>query len=366
MSKKESTTKKKIQVNTTAGSLAYNRLDMQISQTLHMAIELFDDLNYLLVLDYYDDITLFDLDKDPMVVSYYQMKTNEQVIQIDTAIKEDWILKLNKQLERPDWIVKELGLITNCPLDISYKYKDEDGKNHKKTEILNADSTPFNKFNSITVDKIKNDIAKKIGSSIDAVDLSKFAHLRTTLTIGNHRDIVEKELGDFLYDKYPKIKMDTVKAVYSAMMDLLAKKQGYERLPENTDFEDVKRYKGIVRDDFNRVIDKAIMVSIPEIQELMEFLGQTNINMQTISLPYVTIMSDSGNRGNALFPKLFERTLQQVHESEILAMETAWDYCRRIEQEIREEEKRLCLSFVENYIAVLAACIMINESRKSV
>ena len=83
MSKKKSTTKKKLQVNTTAGSLAYNRLDMQISQTLHMAIELFDDLNYLLVLDYYDDITLFDLDKEPMVVSYYQMKTNEQVIQID-------------------------------------------------------------------------------------------------------------------------------------------------------------------------------------------------------------------------------------------------------------------------------------------
>ena len=42
-----------------SGSLAYNRFEMQISQTLHMAIELYSNLNYLLVLDHYDDITLF-------------------------------------------------------------------------------------------------------------------------------------------------------------------------------------------------------------------------------------------------------------------------------------------------------------------
>lgn len=41
-----------------SGSLAYNRFEMQISQTLHMAIELYSNLNYLLVLDHYDDITL--------------------------------------------------------------------------------------------------------------------------------------------------------------------------------------------------------------------------------------------------------------------------------------------------------------------
>ena len=43
-----------------AGSLSYNRLDMQISQVLHLAIELYDSLDYLFVLDFYDDIALFD------------------------------------------------------------------------------------------------------------------------------------------------------------------------------------------------------------------------------------------------------------------------------------------------------------------
>ena len=77
-----------VKIDTTAGSRSYNRLDIQVSQSLHMAIELYDDLNYLLILDHYDDITIFDMDADPLVVSYYQMKTSDTTITIDSAIKE--------------------------------------------------------------------------------------------------------------------------------------------------------------------------------------------------------------------------------------------------------------------------------------
>ena len=119
---------KPVSVDTKAGSLAYNRFEMQVSQTLHMAIELYSDLNYLLVLDHYDDITLFDDDVAPETVSYYQMKTSEDSISIDTAISEEWVAKLYEQLSEPEWEVKELGLITNCPLKVSVKTKDDDGK----------------------------------------------------------------------------------------------------------------------------------------------------------------------------------------------------------------------------------------------
>ena len=123
---------KPVSVDTKAGSLAYNRFEMQVSQTLHMAIELYSDLNYLLVLDHYDDITLFDDDVAPETVSYYQMKTSEDSISIDTAISEEWVAKLYEQLSDPEWVVKELGLITNCPLKVSVKTKDDDGKQHSE------------------------------------------------------------------------------------------------------------------------------------------------------------------------------------------------------------------------------------------
>jgi hypothetical protein len=71
-----------------------------------MAIELYDSLNYLLILDHYDDITLFDLDADSLAVSYYQMKTSEDTITIDSAISEGWLAKLYAQFSRPEgWLV---------------------------------------------------------------------------------------------------------------------------------------------------------------------------------------------------------------------------------------------------------------------
>lgn len=80
--------KKAASLDKKSGSLAYNRFEMQISHTLHMAIELYPNLNYLLALDHYDDITLFDDDVIPETVSYYRMKTSEDSISIDTAISE--------------------------------------------------------------------------------------------------------------------------------------------------------------------------------------------------------------------------------------------------------------------------------------
>lgn len=136
-----------VKVDTAAGSCSYNRLDMQVSQTLHMAIELYDSLNYLLILDHYDDITLFDLDADPLVVSYYQMKTSEDTITIDSAISEDWLAKLYAQFNRPEgWLVKELGLITNTPLEVSYKVISKKGKPYNKKDSITAERTVFSKL----------------------------------------------------------------------------------------------------------------------------------------------------------------------------------------------------------------------------
>lgn len=234
---------KAVSIDTKAGSLAYNRLDMQASQALHMAIELFPNLNYLLVLDHYDDITIFDDDKSPETVSYYQMKTNEESISINTAISEKWLEKLYKQLERPDWIVKELGLITNCPLKMTVVFKDDEDKSHKKETNYTAEYTSFSSFNSQIIEKIKKDIAKSQGIAPSDVDLSKFVHMRTTLSIPKHREIVEQEMGEFLYKQYPRITLDSIKTIFASMMDLLVKRQGYELLATDASFVEVKNIK---------------------------------------------------------------------------------------------------------------------------
>jgi len=360
--KKKSKKQKKSTIDTGSGSLAYNRFEMQISQTLHMAIELFDTLNYLLVLDYYDDITLFEDDDNPDTVSYYQMKTNDESISINTAISENWLEKLYAQLERPDWIVKELGLITNCPLKITTTYKDENGNNKKKKELFASPRTPFTDFNVDTVEKIKNDIAKKRGIKVEDVDLSKFIHMRTTLSIPNHKEVVENEMGNFLYRKYPKISIDSVKTIYATILELMTKRQQYELLPDNAPYEDVRKNKGVARKDFSRIIETAMSISIPPFDEILSITNLLEEKYQA-SYEYTRIMADSQKKLES-FSNVFKR-LSIIQENEKSKHgETAWQYANRMCDLLFAEMPHIELIYNRTYICVLSICILINEMRK--
>lgn len=352
-----------IVVDTNAGSMAYNRFEFQISQALHMAIEFYDSLDYLLVMDYYDDITLFENENNPESVSYYQMKTNEESISINTAIKEDWLTKLYTQLERPEWIVKELGLITNCPLKVSVSMKDVGGKKKTETKSYAAEKTSFEKFNPITVQKIKQDIAKKKGVKEEGVDLSKFVHIRTTLSIPCHKEIVEQEMGTFLHAKYPRITMDSVKTVFNAMVDLLSRRQQYELLSDDAEYIEVRQKKGISKKDFERVIDEAMIISIPPFDEVQQVIQLDAEDKYKASYEYTRIMTDSHGKSES-FTKVFLKVRTLIENREIKSDEAAWEYAGIICDQLYAENPMVKILYNQLYVRVLVICIIINEMRK--
>ncbi len=353
---------KKSTVDTGSGSMAYNRLEMQISQTLHMAIELFDTLDYLLILDYYDDITLFDDDNNPDTVSYYQMKTNDESISINTAISESWLEKLYAQLERPEWIVRELGFITNCPLKIITTYKDENGKNRRNKELLTSSRTPFTSFNKNTIEKIRKDIATKRGISVDEVDLSKFVHIRTTFSIPNHKEVVENEMANFLYGKYPKISIDSVKTIYATILELMTKKQQYELLPDNAPYEEVRRYKGVTKKDFSRIIETAMNISIPPFDDILRIANLSDDKYQA-SFEYTRIMADSQRKSDS-FSRVFKNLADLHQQQKRISGETAWQHADRMCDLLYGKNPNIEWIYNRTYICVLSICILINEMRK--
>ena len=349
-----------VAIDTKSGSLAYNRLDMQASQALHMAIELFPNLNYLLVLDHYDDITIFDDDKSPESVSYYQMKTNEESISINTAISEKWLEKLYKQLERPDWIVKELGLITNCPLKIKIYFKDDENKLHKKETNYTAEYTPFSSFNPQIIEKIKKDIAKSQGIAPSDVDLSKFVHMRTTLSIPKHREIVEQEMGEFLYKQYPRITLDSIKTIFASIMDLLVKRQGYELLTADASFIEVKKHKGVSKGDLTRIIDDSIALSLPPFDEIEQLLNFTNDSEKNYaSYQYTVIFSDIQKK-NTAFDIVFRQVRELFSNNPQNNEESVSEYCNRLYTLMPAKY----LIYDKTYMLVLITSMIINEWRR--
>lgn len=362
---KEKESTKKIKVDTASGSRSYNRFEIQISQTLHMAIELYEEINYLLILDYYDDITVFDLDAEPLTVSYYQMKTGEKSFTIDSAIKKNWIAKLYEQLSRPeDWFVKELGLITNVPLEVKYKLASTDGKKLELVDSLTSDHTPFTKLHQTVQDRIRADIAEKLKIKQEEVDLSKFAHLRTTLSVTSHRDLSEKEMSDFLYGKYPKITIETAKGIYAAMIELLSRRQSYETLPKDAELSEVRKYKGVTRDDFNRVINQAIVFAMPEYDEVEKYLIPKDEERARVSLAYVTLNGDRIKTGNQTFYELFKAAQAYITSKPYNGENTVLEYCQEATKKIQAENPLLCIPYDEYYIPVLITCLIINKTRR--
>lgn len=359
--KKKSNSKKgkKNMVDTKAGSRAYNRLDMQVSQTLHMAIELYPNLNYLFVLDHYDDITLFDDDTSPSYVSYYQMKTSEDAISIDTAISESWLAKLYEHLNNPEWIISELGLITSCPLKITFQFVGDDGKNHKAEKLYVSEKTEFVHFDTNIINKVKTDIATRKGISVDDVDLSKFIHMRTTLSIPKHREIVEQEMSSFLQKQFPRITVDSAKTIYNAMMDLLSRRQSYELLDKGAAFKVVREKKGVSKNDFSRIIDEAMLIAIPPFQDVSNLIDCSEEDKYRTSYEYTRILTDFQSKSES-----FTSVLMQVRNicftNPQNNCETPREYCDRVYTLLPSKNP----IYNKTYIYVLIACILINEWRR--
>ena len=254
---------KAIMEDTKSGSLAYNRLEMQVSQAIHMAVEMHQELDYLLVLDHYDDISIFDKEDSPAVVSYYQLKSKEDLIIIDSVVRKKWLPKLYLHLKNETWNVKELGLVTPCVLKVNASQKDG-----IKEQTLSREKTPFDEIDSVMQRKIREDIGEALSIPADNVDLSKFVHMRTTLTIAEHRNMAEQNLNAFLYKAYPHISLDTAKTIFNTLVELLSQKQRYEGLSEDSDYETVRKNKGVSKNDITRIINSAMMVSIPTFDEV--------------------------------------------------------------------------------------------------
>lgn len=336
---------KNIEIDKTSGSMAYNRLDMQISQAILLSIEIYNNLDFLLVMDYYDDITVFDDSKNPNSVCYYQMKTTEPHFTFNTIISNEWIDKLFEHFNNSQYIINELGLITNCPI------KETD----RPTKEYSNERTKFTSFSENTKNKIIKDISSHFNIPEEEVDLSKFVHLKTNLTITKHKDLAEHELADFLYKDYKNISYDSIKVIYQSLVMLLTKKQEYENLEEIEDFENIKKHKGVSKNDIKSIIKHTLLIRIPQFDVLDKVFKFDDAKKREAALEYSKILADSTTKSDAFY-NLVEKIDYLIHENQIQKNEIFTDYIRQILNLVPRNPL-----FNELYVNLLTAIIYINN-----
>lgn len=171
-------------------------------------------------------------------------------------------------------------------------------------------------------------------------------------------------MQDFVYEKYPCVTVDTVKGIYSSLIDILTKRQEYERMQEDAKLDKVKIHKGFTRDEMTRVIDKAIMLSIPTFDDMFKFSGVKEEDRTAVSLPYVQILADRNNSKDESFRSLYNETMEVMEENAFDGSGTPWEYGLVVGTRVHDKNPLLKTPYNQKYIAVLTVCLLINKSRK--
>ncbi|WP_414150299.1 hypothetical protein ACIZ62_12805 [Acetobacterium carbinolicum] len=326
-----------------SGSMAYNRLEMQISQSLLFAIELYEQEDFLITLDYFDDITIFSDETMNSGICYYQMKSNESIT-LNYILKEDWLTKLYMHLfDESD--IKEIGLIVCNEIK------------HDRKKLFTQGKIELSNFGEKILSKVKLSLSEKFNCEIDEIDLSKFVFIKTVLTKDTHREFVENAMSKLLMEINPDISVRTAYTVFTSLLEILTNKQSIE-LPEFCLLEDVKNKKSMSKKEFDKVIKYANKITLPDFQEINRQCYMDMSKEEKYGIAFSRILSDS-KRNQKTFYDLLDQIVDCI--ANINKSTTILEMTMFVKEEIKKREPRNIHILADDYyIETLALCMLVK------
>lgn len=239
-----------------SGSIASNRFDYQKDWALCKILELHKERNdYLVTLEFHDDIIVFDSSSEPQKVSFYQVKTRKGNWTINELTKRKTgttgplnsiIGKLYVHWENFKGDAESINFVSNSILKV--KLKDRSSKSEDKRVIC------CQEIAQKEIEKIKNKLVEEFEELkpflIDAFN-DVFLFKMHVLDINHHSEIAKGKLTDFIESYLPGLKYRPG-VLYKAIFDEIRKKSNYEDHPKS--FEELKQKKSISKMDFDKYL----------------------------------------------------------------------------------------------------------------
>ncbi len=295
-----------------AGSLAYNRLDFQISQAMLLAVEWESFEDFTIVMDFYEDVAIFEGAQGK--ISMFQIKTNEESFSFSHILRQKWFKKLCNHMVTYAHRVKELSLITNCPIKLVNNEIRKDKKTYV-TKVLSGDS----------LQALLENVGNKGAFSKEQLD-NVLTHRKTPLGIDNHDKVAEKIFADYLQGRYSSIEIRLANAISATVRDLLSTAQKKENVSTDTAEDLVLQQKGVTKGMINRVIEGAAYVEPLDYDDVEKYAPAAII--EKLRLPYIELLNDrKKNRG--AYKNIYYPLKEVVINESFLPGETMWQFCCR-------------------------------------
>ena len=103
--------------NDISGSRTKNRLTVQISYAMQLIME-FYSMDYIILMDYIEDVVIIENPKEPAKIHLYQIKTKsaDKQYTLNTVIKDEWFQKLYKNAQKYENNVGGASLVCNTDI----------------------------------------------------------------------------------------------------------------------------------------------------------------------------------------------------------------------------------------------------------
>ncbi|MBA1162005.1 DUF4297 domain-containing protein [Bacillus licheniformis] len=274
----------------TSGSRSSNRFDYQKDWAILKLIELYKTRqDFLLIMDYYDDIVVFNSEKNPEKIEFFQVKTS----------KSNWTL--NKLLKRrkgengllPSIIGKmygckmqfpnntlSLNFVSNSYLNIDLKDKDAKSLSKKRISFTELCDQKLKEI----INQLKEEHSLK--KDPDFIEITFF--MVSDLIISDRETYVKGKLSDFLEELDPKGTFK-ISLVYNTLFDEVKRKNNYEG--NVCDFEELSKRKGIGHSHFNSIIKN--FIGVENKVEKMWSLVENRLNSEGVPMIEILELKES-------------------------------------------------------------------------
>lgn len=239
----------------TSGSRTSNRFDFQKDWAICELLRLhLNENEYLLILDYHEDVVVLNSESEPDSVKFYQLKSLKS---------GDWsVASLCNDTSKGNSgsILKKLySNYLLCPEETaSLVFVSNQGikaKLKNKANPSDYDSVSFDLFVDADKEKIHVSIEGSDAESCNIHGLKLISIDRTDLPVCNHDVFAKGKLVDFFSVLAPKKKV-SINIAYKTLFDEIKRKNNVEILC--SDFCELKTTKGIGREEFGKMANAFI------------------------------------------------------------------------------------------------------------
>lgn len=248
-----------------AGASSSNRFEYQINWGLHRLLQLEKaHEDYVMILDYHDDIVICNSEKQEDYIDFYQIKTRtysrwgiRQLCEADSKESKDEGCENTKNSNNSDKdsndnnvkVANKLSIIAKL---LSHTKTFDDTRNlyfitnEYITFTHNKKYVEFKSLDEISKKSIIERISKQV-EGLDEEAFNKLIFVRTTLPESGYRDMMTGEIVRFLKENW-HLATDADE-VYINLTSWLRKQSNYENLVDNR--EELLKFKSITHKEFN-------------------------------------------------------------------------------------------------------------------